>query len=124
VAGGLVSGPEEEQAGARRDDAVQGQLEAYNAGDVEAFLACYTEDAVLRDAAGGIRMRGREQMRERYSRRLAPPGPHATIVQRLVCGDWTVDHEHVTGFDGGDGEFLVAYRTGSDGRIEEVVFLR
>ncbi len=120
----MTDGPADGDHATYRGDPVQDQLEAYNRGDVEAFLACYSEDAVVRDAAGGIRMQGREQMRERYTRRLASPGLHATVVQRMVGGGWTVDHERLTGFDGGDAEFLVAYRTGPDGRIHQVVFLR
>ena len=104
-------------------DPVQDQLEAYNRGDVQAFLRCYTDDAVLTDATGAVRMRGHQQMRERYTRRFASPGLHATIAQRLVACSWTVDHELLTGYDGGDAEALVAFRTAGDNRIDRVVFL-
>lgn len=116
-------GPTAGGTGRGTGDPVQDQLEAYNRGDVEAFLRCYTGDAVITDETGAVRMRGREQMRERYTRRLASPGLHCTVAQRLVAGDWTVDHELLTGYDGGDAEALVAYRTGPDGRIERVLLL-
>lgn len=111
-------------AGDRYDgDPVQDQLEAYNRGDLQAFLRCYTEDAVLTDETGAVRMHGHPQMRERYARRFASPGLHATIAQRLVACRWTVDHELLTGYDGGDAEALVAFRTAADNRIDRVVFL-
>jgi putative hydrolase of HD superfamily len=120
MAGGVVT-----DAAADRYDGepVQDQLEAYNRGDMQAFLSCYTPDAVLTDATGAVRMHGHEQMQERYARRFASPGLHATIAQRLVACDWTVDHELLTGFDGGDAEALVAFRTAPDNRIDRVVFL-
>lgn len=102
---------------------VEDQLDAYNRGDVEAFLLCFTPDAVVTDAAGTVLMRGREQMREYYGRRLASSGLHCTLVQRMTAGDWTLDQEHLAGFDGGDADALAAYRTDRTNRIERLVLL-
>ena len=41
-------------------DAVEKQVEAFNARDLDAFVACYTRGAVLDDADGGVQMSGRD----------------------------------------------------------------
>jgi ketosteroid isomerase-like protein len=47
-------------------DPVQEQLDAYNARDLERFLACYHPDAVVEDSAGG----GSWTARRRGGRRM------------------------------------------------------
>ncbi len=42
---------------------VQRQLDAYNARDVEAFLACYTADCVIEDGEGNRMMAGHAEER-------------------------------------------------------------
>ncbi len=41
-----------------RMDAVEKQVEACNARDLDAFVACYTREAVIEDADGGAQMSG------------------------------------------------------------------
>jgi hypothetical protein len=78
---------------------VQRQVEAYNARDIEAFLSFYADDVMIRRLQTGDVLRdGKEAMRERYAERFAEnPELHCTITQRVVHGDWVIDHELVTG---------------------------
>ena len=77
---------------------VQRQLEAYNRRDLDAFLACYADDARLWRAPATLTESGREALRARYQRRFeGAPALHATILQRIVLGRFVVDHERVTG---------------------------
>jgi hypothetical protein len=75
----------------------QGQLDAYNARDLDAFLSFYAEDCVVRDLPGGAaRIEGREAMRARYGALFAScPDLHARLENRIVVGDFVVDHERV-----------------------------
>ena len=85
------------------EDAVRRQEQAYNAHDVEAFVACYAEDVVVEDADGNIVMNGRDDMRERYRRLFAEsPDVRAEVVTRIRVGAWVVDEEWVIGRAGGD----------------------
>src|SRR5205085_2086327 len=43
-------------------DPVQQQLDAYNARDLEGFVACYAADAVVEDASGQALMSGDEAL--------------------------------------------------------------
>jgi hypothetical protein len=79
-------------------DPVQAQLEAYNARDLERFLACYTPDVVIEDGAGAVLMRGHAQMRGFYGPLFAQsPSLHCEVVQRIRLGGYVVDEEQVTG---------------------------
>lgn len=41
-------------------DAVKKQVEAFNARDLDAFVACSTREAAIEDADGGVQMSGRD----------------------------------------------------------------
>jgi uncharacterized protein (TIGR02246 family) len=96
------------------EEVVQRQVDAFNAHDLEAFLATYAEDAV---AAGGDGMdgaiQGRQALRAHYARRLAQPGLRATIEQRVRLGRWVVDYEIVEN-DAGSTAALAVYELDGD----------
>lgn len=77
----------------------QRQLDAYNAHDLEAFVACYTDDVEVRDLrAGTLLMQGREALRARYGPMFERPALHAALVDRTVMGeDVAIDEERVRG---------------------------
>jgi hypothetical protein len=107
------------------EDAVERQVRAYNAHDVDEFVACYAEGVVIEDAEGNVLMNGRDDMRESYGRRFAEfPSLHAEIVARIRVGSYVVDEERVTGGPGGDVHAVAIYRLDSDGSIDRVRFLR
>jgi hypothetical protein len=107
-------------------DAVQRQVEAYNARDVEAFLACYAEEVVIEDADGVPRTSGREEMRKRYRELFDSASDlHAEIPSRIRVGRYVVDEERVGGLPGGNEIHAIAiYRLDHDGLIDRVRFLR
>ena len=75
---------------------VQAQLEAYNARDLNAFLATYAENAELYEHPSKLLASGMAQLRERYAARFAEPNLHAVVVKRIVMGNFVIDHEKVT----------------------------
>ena len=79
-------------------DPVQRQLEAYNARDLERFVACYAEDVQLyRMPAREPTTVGKEAMRKVYRERFASPNLHAEILSRMVLGNKVIDHERIVG---------------------------
>ena len=79
-------------------DIVAAQLDAYNARDLERFLACYTPDAVIEDGTGQVWMHGREAMRALYGQLFAQsPDLRCEILQRIRVGPYVVDEEAITG---------------------------
>lgn len=105
----------------------QGQLDAYNARDLETFLTFYAEDVVVHGLPGTVLMTGREQMRSRY-RELFDSSPelNCQLVSRMVKGEWAVDEEKVTGHaadPAGEVHAVAIYRC-EDSLIREVYFLK
>ncbi len=103
-------------------EVVTRQVEAYNAADLGAFLACYAPSVVIRAGDGTVLNEGLDAMRATYAGWFGSlPGLHAEIVRRLERGSWVVDEEHVTATDL-DVRALVAYRV-RDGLIDQVVIM-
>src|SRR3954447_19102870 len=103
-------------------DVVARQVEAYNATDLEAFLACYAAAVVIRSGDGMVLSEGLDAMRTSYTEWFGSlSGLHAEIVTRVEQGSWVVDDEHVTA-PSLDLRALVAYRV-RDGLIDQVVIM-
>jgi hypothetical protein len=75
----------------------QRQVDAFNAHDLESFLACYGDDAVILGGRPGDEIVGADAMRRSYTRRLAEPGLHCDVREAVTMGEcWLVAHEFVT----------------------------
>lgn len=105
---------------------VDAQLAAYNARDVDAFLACYTSDCVVDDGLGVRLLTGHAEMRPRYVGLFASsPKLHCDIVSRVVIGDFVIDEERITGRVPEMNRAVVIYRIDQAmGLISHVRFLR
>jgi hypothetical protein len=106
--------------------AAQAQLDAYNQGDIDAFVACYAEGVQIFDLrSGDLLGEGGDYLRETYGDLFArAPDLHATVTSRTVVGNVAFDHEVVTGR--GDPEPLLAmaiYEVDGDGLIARVWFV-
>jgi hypothetical protein len=103
---------------------VQGQLEAYNAGDVERFAQFYAPDVRIEDGEGKVLLEGREALRARYGPIFAAhPQLHCRLASRIRIGAWVVDEERITGRGPGEQHAVAIYRV-KDGLITHVRFLR
>lgn len=107
-------------------DAAQRQLDAYNARDVDAFLAAYSADCTVRAfPAGTLLMAGQEAMRDRYAKQFADhPDLHCELVHRVEHESFVIDHEHVTGLREDEVVHAVAMYEVRDGLIANVWFIR
>lgn len=103
---------------------VQRQLDAYNAKDLDAWLATYAEDARQFELHGAPLAVGHKQMRERMAARFEEPDLHAQLLSRLIMGHVVIDHERVTrNFPEGKGtiEMLCVYEV-ANGAIAKASF--
>ena len=102
---------------------VQGQLDAYNARDIDAFLAFYAEDVRVDRHDGTVIVEGREAMRPIYTDLFEQsPELDCALLDRTVSGSLVIDHEFVTGMRGGAPVRAVAIYEVSDGLIRRVSF--
>jgi len=79
-------------------DIVEEQLLAYNAKDLERFIASYSPNIVIEDGEGNLIMKGHDQMREQYGALFNDsPELKCRIAKRIRVGKYVVDEEEVTG---------------------------
>src|SRR4051812_40127722 len=104
-------------------DPVQRQLDAYNAHDLERFVAEYSDDVqVFRPPAAAPVLSGKKALAEHYAKnRFTLPGLHAKLVNRMASGNTVVDHEQIAGLQAGVVEAIAVYQV-ADGRIHTVWF--
>ena len=104
-------------------DPVQRQLEAYNAHDLERFVAQYADDIrVYRPPATEPALVGKQAFADHYARnRFTLPNLHAEVVNRMVSGNKVVDHERITGLQPGVVEAIAVYEV-EGGLIRTVWF--
>ena len=106
-------------------DLVQRQLDAYNAQDIEAFMAFYTEDAELAGFNGSVNQSGHAAIRARHLELFAEfPENRADVVNEFDLGSIVMVHERVARTPGGDSFEVAAIYTLRDGKIARVDFAR
>jgi hypothetical protein len=107
------------------EEVVQRQLDAYNAHDVEAWLATYVENGQQFEHPAKLLASGSAQLRERIIARFQEPDLHARLIKRIVMDHTVVDHEEVTRtFSDGPGKIeLVAIYEVRNGRIATAWFI-
>ena len=75
---------------------VQGQLDAYNAQDVDALCGFYADDLVVSDLNATPNLHGLLAYRERHLGLFAQfPQNRAELLSRVTVGNTVIDHERV-----------------------------
>ena len=100
------------------------QLDAYNAKDIDAWLATYSSNAVQCELAGKVLATGHGEIRKRALLRFDEPDLYATLLNRSVMGKVVIDHEVVTrNFPEGKGSVeLVCVYVVENGLIQSASF--
>jgi len=98
------------------------QLLAYNAHNLEAFLAPYAEDIEIYDlSTNKLQVKGKEAMRKQYSFLNTVKTLYCNLLNRIVEGNVVVDHEEIW-MDGGRKFYGLAIYEVKDGKIVKVWF--
>jgi len=105
------------------EQAVQHQLDAYNAHDLARFLEVYEDDVVVyRLPSKEPAFTNRGQLAEFYrTQRFNLPALRAELMNRMVIGNVVIDHERVHGVRDRPFEVAASYRV-VDGMIRAVWF--
>ncbi|MBN3856949.1 steroid delta-isomerase [Paraburkholderia sp. Ac-20340] len=103
---------------------VERQLDAYNARDIDAFMACWADDAQYYEFPSRLLASGAPEIRARHLTRFEEPHLHGHLVHRGVVGNMVVDQERVTrDFPEGVGEIdVLAIYEVLDGKIAKAWF--
>ncbi|ASG20390.1 nuclear transport factor 2 family protein [Nitrospirillum viridazoti] len=78
------------------EQVVEGQLRAYNAKDIDTFMAYWAEDARIYQHPDTLLASGVEAIRARHIVRFQEPNLHGRLLHRVAVGATVVDHEVVT----------------------------
>ena len=98
------------------------QLVAYNAHNLEAFVAPYADDVEIYDlATNKLQVKGKEAMRKQYSFLNNVGALYCHLLNRIVEGNIVIDHEEIW-TDGGRRFNSVAIYEVKDGKIVKVWF--
>ncbi len=103
---------------------VQMQREAYNARDIDAFMAWWAHDCQYYVFPDQLVASNAEEIRERHVERFKEPNLHGKLLHRTVMGETVVDHETVTrSFPDGPGELdVICIYEVVDGKIAKAWF--
>lgn len=108
----------------RPEDVVQQQLDAYNARDIDAFMAYWAEDAQYYEHPDTLLASGKAEIRERHIARFKEPSLYGERVKRMALGSMVIDQEVVTrNFPQGRGKMdVIAIYEVEQGKILKAWF--
>jgi hypothetical protein len=101
---------------------VQRQLNAYNARDIKAFMATYSDDVELYNFPDQLRGKGIESIKAYETFFANNPNLHCEIKKRIVIGNKVIDHENVR-LKNGSINAVAIYEV-ENGKIKKVTFIR
>ncbi|MEA1651106.1 nuclear transport factor 2 family protein [Nitrospirillum sp. BR 11164] len=78
------------------EQVVDGQLRAYNAKDIDSFMAYWALDARIYQHPDTLLASGADEIRARHVVRFREPNLHGRLLHRVAVGATVVDHEVVT----------------------------
>ncbi|WP_096187103.1 nuclear transport factor 2 family protein [Evansella halocellulosilytica] len=110
----------------RAEQAAQKQLDAYNKGDIDAFIDVYHDDVKVYDfPSNELKLSGVKEMKKRYGKLFEDnPNQHAALLSRMTHGNIAIDHEHVTGRANGEDVYAIAMYEVIDDKITKVWFVK
>lgn len=104
-------------------DVVQRQVDAYNARDLRAFLATFSDGiSIYRMPASEPALKGKAALAEFYANeRFNLPQLRADILDRIAMGNKVIDHERIHGVRAAPFEAAAIYEV-IDGLIARAWF--
>lgn len=104
--------------------AIDARLAAYNAHDLEAFIATMDPGVVVYQFPNQPVVAGADTLRTSYGRLFENrPELHTEVRSRIVQGPFVIDQEVVTGLPGGPREHTAVYFVNASGVIERIWYV-
>jgi len=100
-------------------------MDRYNAQDVDAYAAMFTEDGCEGAYRGAVARQGRDGIREGYAKVFAEfPQNRATVLEKFVYGDQILVREHVARSPEAEPFEVMAIYSFKGDLIDRVEFIR
>mgnify|MGYP003625474234 FL=1 len=104
------------------DKIIDKQVETFNARDLEAFAACFSNDVVVKNFPMDTLYVGRKKLKENYEAFYKKtPSIEVKVASRIHIGSTVIDQEVIT-IDGKQNQQVAIYET--DGLIKSMSFIR
>lgn len=82
-------------------DMITNSVRAYNEKDIDAYLACFSPDVEVYNAAGVLMCKGKDKLRESFEVIFRnQPDARRKILERINSGNRIVEREQVAGING------------------------
>lgn len=106
------------------EELAQQQLDAYNARDIDAFLAPYSDSIAIYQFPDQLQSKGKTAMHQNYASMFEQlPLLHCQLLNRIVEGNTVIDHELVTINEERTIRAIAIYKI-KNGKIAEVYFIQ
>ena len=106
-------------------DLAKGQLDAYNAQDLNAYCSFFADDLVVADLNGAVTIQGLQAFRDKYAQVFADhPENRVELLNRIALSNTVIDHEKVIRRPGGETFEVAAIYTIAGGKIARVDFVK
>jgi hypothetical protein len=103
---------------------VDRQIAAYNAHDLEGFLATYADSIAVQNLGDTVAVEGKAALRRSTEEWFArAPQVRSEVLNRMVMGPFVVDHERLTGASEGSPLEVVGIFEVRDSLIRRVWFI-
>ncbi len=103
---------------------VDRQIAAYNAQDLEGFLATYADSVAVQNLGDTITVEGKGALRKSTKDWFAQaPQARSEVIDRMVMGPFVVDHERLTGVPDGAPVEVIGIFEVRDSLIRRVWFV-
>lgn len=103
----------------------QAQLDAYNAQDLDAFCARFSDDVKVADLNGTLSLEGLPAYRARYAKVFADfPENKVMLLGRMAVGNVVIDHERVARSPSAEPFEVIAIYTFNGTTIARVDFVK
>ena len=108
------------------EQVVQQQLEAYNEGNINKFMAVFSEDIELWTLGESQPWsKGWDSVKSVYANLFTNSSNlHSVLMTRSVLGNKVIDYEKITGRNGGDVLYLVMIYEVREGKIFRATAVR
>lgn len=103
---------------------VQEQLNAYNARNIDAFAATYSDSVELYEFPNKLIAKGKKALYDDYKGMFnSVKNLHCEVTERIIQGNRIIDHESVTGFGAKPLRAVAIYEV-EKGKIARVYFIQ
>jgi hypothetical protein len=99
-------------------------VRAYNAKDLDSYIACFSPDVEVYNASGVLMFKGADKLREHFEAFFhANPNAKRKIIDRVVTGNKIVEREQLVGLKGPVEQSVTSVYELDNGLIRSFFFI-